>query len=89
MIYWIAILYRHYHSMHVFASYDLVDEHHNRVAQGHKASFCLEDVQCKPGVEKKFHCTGFGDKGTPSYIYIYIYIYIILIYKRYVLNWHN
>ncbi|KAK2162813.1 hypothetical protein LSH36_91g05015 [Paralvinella palmiformis] len=57
------LCHMHYHSMHVFASYDLVDEHHNRVAQGHKASFCLEDVQCKPGVEKKFHCTGFGDQG--------------------------
>ncbi|KAK2162812.1 hypothetical protein LSH36_91g05013 [Paralvinella palmiformis] len=57
------LCHMHYHSMHVFASYDLVDEHHNRVAQGHKASFCLEDVQCKPGIEKKFHCTGFGDQG--------------------------
>lgn len=57
------LCHMHYHSMHVFASYDLVDEHHNRVAQGHKASFCLEDVQCLPGTEKRYQCTGFGDQG--------------------------
>ena len=49
--------------MEVFAQYDLLDKHGNKVAEGHKASFCLEDVQCMSGVEKKYLCKGFGDQG--------------------------
>ena len=49
--------------MEVFAQYDLLDKHGNKVAEGHKASFCLEDVQCMSGVEKKFLCKGFVDQG--------------------------
>lgn len=57
------LCHMHYHSMRIFASYDLVDRNGNRVAEGHKASFCLEDVQCIPGVVKKYACKGFSDQG--------------------------
>lgn len=40
--------------MEVFATFDIIDQSGNRVAEGHKASFCLEDNQCLPGVEPRF-----------------------------------
>lgn len=49
--------------MQVFAHYDILDNRGNRVAEGHKASFCLEDVQCKNASSKKYACKGFGDQG--------------------------
>ncbi|ESO87847.1 hypothetical protein LOTGIDRAFT_193984, partial [Lottia gigantea] len=53
----------HYHSMEVFAHYDIIDEHGNRLAEGSKASFCLEDSRCENGITPKYDCTGFGDQG--------------------------
>ncbi|XP_005185263.2 lysyl oxidase homolog 3B isoform X1 [Musca domestica] len=64
----------HYHSMEVFATFDIFDHSGVKVAQGHKASFCLEDSQCLPGIPKKYNCANFGDQGISvncSDVYLY------------------
>lgn len=54
---------RHYHSMEVFATFDIYNAQGVKVAEGHKASFCLEDNQCLPGTEPKYACANYGDQG--------------------------
>ena len=58
--------------MQVFAHYDLLDQHNNKVAEGHKASFCLEDVQCEPGSKKKYRCEGYSDQGNGIKLMVYL-----------------
>ena len=58
-----CVHFRHYHSMEVFANYDILDYQGNKVADGHKASFCLEDVECMPGASKRYECVGYSDQG--------------------------
>ncbi|KAG1690282.1 Lysyl oxidase 3 [Nymphon striatum] len=57
------VCHEHYHSVEVFAHFDLTDVRGQKIAEGHKASFCLEDNVCQQGVKKKYVCKDFGDQG--------------------------
>ncbi|KAF5405997.1 Class a scavenger receptor srcr domain with lysyl oxidase domain nb: only one srcr domain [Paragonimus heterotremus] len=47
----------HYHSMKVFSYYKVINSDNQVLAVGLKASFCLEDNDCKPGFRPHFRCS--------------------------------
>uniref|UniRef100_H2YM28 Lysyl oxidase homolog n=1 Tax=Ciona savignyi TaxID=51511 RepID=H2YM28_CIOSA len=57
----------HYHSMAEFAHFDiLTNDTFERAAQGHKASFCLEDSACQESVTKTYRCTTEPSRSSPQ-----------------------
>ena len=49
--------HNHYHSMEAFVQYDLLNASTGvKIAEGHKASFCLEDSTCASGYNGHFKC---------------------------------
>ncbi|CAG09675.1 unnamed protein product, partial [Tetraodon nigroviridis] len=50
--------HNHFHSMDEFSLYELLHaDTQKQVAEGHKASFCLEDTSCDSGYYRRFACT--------------------------------
>ncbi|XP_077456579.1 protein-lysine 6-oxidase-like isoform X2 [Stigmatopora argus] len=50
--------HNHFHSMDDFSLYELLDGGGQEpVAEGHKASFCLEDTSCDGGYYRRYACT--------------------------------
>uniref|UniRef100_A0A4W3IJY5 Lysyl oxidase homolog n=1 Tax=Callorhinchus milii TaxID=7868 RepID=A0A4W3IJY5_CALMI len=59
--------HRHYHSMDEFSHYDLLDPTTQRqIAEGHKASFCLEDTSCEYGYYRRYACTAHSQGLSPG-----------------------
>lgn len=60
--------------MEIFAHFDIINSSGVKVAEGHKASFCLEDNQCSNNAEPVYKCANYGDQGisvncTDTYAY--------------------
>lgn len=56
--------HRHYHSFEAFVDFNLVDPTTGeKVAEGHKASFCLEDTTCADGYSPHYRCTPESEQG--------------------------
>ena len=56
--------HNHYHSFEAFVYFNLVHpETGEKVAEGHKASFCLEDTECAEGYTTHYLCQPGSEQG--------------------------
>ena len=56
--------HNHYHSFEAFVEFSLVHpKTGEKVAEGHKASFCLEDTVCAEGYSGQYQCTPTSAQG--------------------------
>lgn len=72
--------------MDALSNYDLLDASTGRkVAEGHKASFCLEDTSCDPGVRRRYACTAHtqvqGEKMSLPYFFSTIKLFYQPVYN--------
>lgn len=50
--------HQHFHSMEDFVHYNLINESTGmKMAEGHKASFCLEDSRCVRSYSPRYYCS--------------------------------
>lgn len=63
--------------MEVFAVFNIFNSTGAKVAEGHKASFCLEDNQCMTGVKPKYACANYGDQGI-CIIVLFLKVFILV-----------
>ena len=47
--------------METFSHFEIINGRGERVVEGHKASFCLEDNDCV-GVDPHYDCENYGDQ---------------------------
>ena len=47
--------------METFSHFEIINSRGERVVEGHKASFCLEDNDCV-GVDPHYDCENYGDQ---------------------------
>ena len=55
--------HQHFHSMETFSHFEILDFSGRRMVEGHKASFCLEDNQCRGGAGPHYDCENYGEQG--------------------------
>ena len=53
--------------METFSHFEILSLSGERVVEGHKASFCLEDNDCS-GVDPHYDCENYGDQVKRSYL---------------------